>query len=376
MEVQVRFETWKDCFETLPDPRVMGRTRHGLIDILFLTLCGVICGMDDWEAIEEWGQERLDWLRQYVALENGIPSHDTLARVFAALDSKHFQACFVRWMGTLCPSLTGEIVAIDGKTARGSYDRRHGFSAIHMVSAFVCGHGLTLGQWKTEEKSNEITALPELIEALDLNGATVTLDAMGCQKEVASLLVDKGADYVLGLKGNQGTLHRQVKRCFDVTEWKNYQDFASWGHATQESGHGRREQRRCIALACPKEAPFDAWKGLRTMAMVESMRQTESGVSSEKRFFISSLASDSEKLAQAIRAHWQIENRLHWCLDVTFQEDACRTRIDHAPENLNIVRKIAMNLLRLSPIKKTLPKKRLKACLNHQYLEEVLGLAQ
>jgi predicted transposase YbfD/YdcC len=156
----------------------------------------------------------------------------------------------------------------------------------------------------------------------------------------------------------------------------NYKDFGDWWHTTQGSGHGRQEQRRCIALACQQEVPFDAWKGLRTMAMVESMRQTENGVSSEKRFYISSLAPDPEKLAQAIRAHWQIENRLHWCLDVTFHEDACRMRIDHAPENLNIVRKIAMNLLRLSPLKKTLPKKRLRAFLNHQYLEEMLGVAQ
>jgi len=376
METEVRFETWKECFEALPDPRVIGRTRHRLIDMLFLTLCGVLCGMDDWEAIEEWGQARLDWLRRFVALENGIPSHDTLSRVFAALDSTQFQVCFVQWMSALCPSLAGEIVALDGKTARGSHGRRCGQAAIHMVSAFVCGHGLTLGQWKTEEKSNEITALPELIDALDLNGATVTLDAMGCQKEIVRALVDKGADYVLGLKGNQGTLHRRVKRSFDVTEWEHYRDFADWGHTTQGSGHGRQEARRCIALACPQGAPFDTWAGMQTMVMVESMRQTDDGVSSEKRFYISSLEPNSKKLSQAIRSHWEIENRLHWCLDVTFHEDACRTRIDHAPENMNIVRKIAMNLLRLNPLKRTLPKKRLRACLNQQYLEEVLGASQ
>lgn len=375
MEIEIRLETLKDCFSELPDPRVVERTAHRLLDVLFLTLCAVICGMDDWEAIEEWGQERLDWLRKFVDLENGIPSHDTISRVFAALDSTQFQACFLRWMGTLCPSLAGEIVAIDGKTVRGSHDRRRGRRAIHMVSAFVCGHGITLGQWKTEEKSNEITAIPELIEVLDLKGATVTLDAMGCQKEIAQAIVDKGADYVLGLKGNQGTLSRRVKDFFDVAEWRNYESFSSWGHRTKERGHGRVEERRCVALACGHWDNIEAWAGLKSVVMIESIRQLDENFSSEKRYYISSLAPDSEKLAHAIRSHWEVENRLHWCLDVTFHEDASRIRTDHAPENLNIVRKIAMNLLRLNPLKRSLPKKRLKACLNNDYLAEVLGVA-
>lgn len=373
LRVEVRFETWKESFAFLPDPRVVGRTSHGLLDILFLTLCGVVAGMDDWEAIEEWGLARLDWLRQFVPLENGIPSHDTLARVFAALEPVEFEACFVRWMRTLCPSLEGEIVAIDGKTARGSRDREQ--AAIHMVSAFVCDRGITLGQWKTEEKSNEITAVPELIDVLDLKGATVTLDAMGCQKTIAQALVDKGADYVFGLKGNQGTLHAAVKRLFDVTEWEHYKEFADWGHATKEAGHGRIEGRRCLALASPSDKLFEAWAGMRSVIRVESMRQKEEKVTAEKRYFISSLPPDSERLAQAIRSHWQVENRLHWCLDVTFGEDANRTRRDHAPQNLNVVRKIAMNLLRLHPLKKTLPKKRLRACMNPAYLAQVLGAA-
>jgi hypothetical protein len=180
MAVEVRFETWKDCVETLHDPRVVGRKSHRFLDILFLTLCGVICGMDDWEAVEEWGKARLDWLRQFLPLENGIPSHDTLGRAFAVLDAKQFEARFVRWMSALCPSLEGKSVAIDGKTARRSYESDQ--ASLHMVSAFVWRRGLTLGQWKTEEKSNEITALPVLIDSLDLAGATVTLDAMGCQK--------------------------------------------------------------------------------------------------------------------------------------------------------------------------------------------------
>jgi predicted transposase YbfD/YdcC len=375
MKVKVNYQELKTCFEGLHDPRVVGRTAHQLTDILFLTLCAVLCGMDDWEAVEEWGKERLEWLRQHAPFENGIASHDTISRVFAALDSATFQACFIRWMGALCPSLAGQIVALDGKTARGSHDRRYGKQPIHLVSAFVCGHGLTLGQVKSEEKSNEITAIPELIEALELRGSIVTIDAMGCQKKIAEAIVNKKADYVLGLKGNHSTLSEQVRQSFKVTEWSHYQTFSSWGHYTQEQGHGRIERRRCVALACDHWQTIEEWEGMKSVTMVESVRQIDGAYSSEKRYYISSLTADSEKLGQAIRSHWEIENRLHWCLDVTFNEDASRIRTDHAPENLNIVKKIAMNLLRLNPLQRSLPKKRLKACLNNQYLAEVLGLS-
>jgi predicted transposase YbfD/YdcC len=375
MEIDICLETLKECFADLPDPRVVERTSHSLVDILFLTLCAVICGMDDWESIEVWGEVKLEWLRRFVPLENGIPSHDTIARVFAALDSKQFQVSFLRWMSRLCPSLEGQIVAIDGKTARGSHDRRIGKRAIHMVSAFVCGHGITLGQWKTEEKSNEITAIPELIDVLDLKGATVTLDAMGCQKDIAQAIMDKGAHYVLGLKGNQGTLSQRVKDFFDQTQWRNYEDFANWGARTQESGHDRIDTRRCVALPCDGWEGIDAWAGLQSVIMIESIRQTENDVSSEKRYYISSLEPDSKKLAHAIRSHWEVENRLHWCLDVTFGEDANRTRKDNAPENLNIIRKITMNILRLSPIKRSIVKKRLRASLSNNYLAEIMGIA-
>ena len=373
--MEICLETLKECFAELPDPRVVERTSHSLVDILFLTLCAVICGMDDWESIEVWGEVRLDWLRQFVPLENGIPSHDTIARVFAALDSKQFQASFLRWMSSLCPSLEGQIVAIDGKTARGSHDRSIGKRAIHMVSAFVCGHGITLGQWKTEEKSNEITAIPELINVLDLKGATVTLDAMGCQKDIAQAIVDKEAHYVLGLKGNQGTLSQRVKDFFDQTQWRNYEDFSNWGVRSQERGHGRIDTRRCVALPCDDWEDIEAWAGLKSVVMIESIRQTDNSVSSERRYYISSLEPDSKKLAHAIRSHWEVENRLHWCLDVTFGEDANRTRKDHAPENLNIMRKITMNILRLSPVKRSIVKKRLRAALNNDYLAEIMGVA-
>jgi predicted transposase YbfD/YdcC len=228
---------------------------------------------------------------------------------------------------------------------------------------------------KTDEKSNEITAIPELIAALDLKGNTVTLDAMGGQKEIAKVIVEKGADYVMGLKGNQGTLSDKVKEFFDVTEWLNYKEFSNWGHGTEEKGHGRVQTRRYVALACDNWELIEAWAGMKSVTIVESLRQTDTECTSEKRYYISSLAADSEKLAHAIRSHWEIKNRLHWCLDVSFNEDASRIRTDHAPENMNIVKKIAMNLLRLNPLKRSLPKKRLKACLNNQYLAEVLGIS-
>lgn len=375
MEIEVDVEALKECFEGLPDPRIVGRTAHRLVDILFLSLCAVLCGMEDWEAIEDWGKEKRIWLRKFIELKNGIPSHDTIGRVFAALDSVAFQECFVRWMATLCPSLAGQVVAIDGKTARGSHHRRLGKQAIHMVSAFACNHGIALGQFKTDGKSNEITTIPDLIEVLDLEGSTVTIDAMGCQTGIAQAIVDKGADYVLGLKGNQGTLHEQVEEFFEIAEQHNYKGLEAKPYETCEKGHGRIETRRCIALTSAHLEKAGAWAGLQSIVMVESTREIGDKCTCEKRFYISSAAPDSTQLAHAIRSHWGIENQLHWCLDVTFKEDASRIRTDYAPENLNTIKKIAMNLLRINPLKRSLPKKRLKACLNDEYLAEVLGIS-
>jgi len=374
MELEVNFEKLKESFESLPDPRVVGRTAHKLVEILFLTLCAMLCGMEDWEAIEDWGNEKLGWLRKFIELENGVPSHDTISRVFAALDCVVFQECFINWMVSLCPTLAGQIVAIDGKAMRGSHHRRLGKSAIHLVSAFACGHGVTLGQIKTDAKSNEITAIPELIDALDLKGSIVTIDAMGCQKEIATAIVNKEADYVFGLKGNQGTLHEQVQEFFATAAQYDYKGLMVKPDETCEKGHGRIETRRCIALTPAYLENVTAWTGLRSIVMVESTREMGDKRTVEKRFYISSLEPDSTQIAQAIRSHWAIENQLHWCLDVTFNEDLSRIRRDYAPENLNIVKKIAMNLLRIHPLKRSLPKKRLKACLNDGYLAEILGL--
>ena len=365
----------KECFDELPDPRVEGRTSHRLIDILVLTTCAVVAGADDWEYVEMWGTEKLEWLRQFVPLENGIPSHDTIGRVFAAIDRKCFQACFTRWVSTICTSLEGEVVAIDGKTMRGSHHRRVGKSAIHMVSAFVSGRGITLGQLSTDAKSNEITAIPQLLDMLDVQGSTVTIDAMGCQTAIAAKIVEKGAHYVLGLKGNQEKLAEQVADFFEIAEQEGYKNLVAVEDINYDKGHGRIETRRCVALATTHLENTGAWPGLSSMVMVESTREIGDQRSCEKRFYISSMAPDSRAVANAIRSHWGIENQLHWCLDVTFKEDACRIRTGNAAENLNVVRKIAMNLLKATTSRKlSVAKKRQLATLNESYLAEVLGL--
>lgn len=365
----------KECFGELQDTRVLGRTTHALIDILVLTICAVIAGADDWEYVEMWGTERIDFLRQFVPLENGIPSHDTIGRVFAAIDNKGFQACFTRWVSTICTSLAGEVVALDGKTLRGSHQRGAGKSAIHVVSAFVSGRGITLGQLSTDAKSNEITAIPELLDMLDVKGSTVTIDAMGCQTAIAEKIIEKGAHYVLGLKGNQGKLAEQVVDFFEIAEKEGYKNLAAIEDISYDKGHGRVETRRCVALSAAHLENTDAWTGLGSMAMVESTREIGDQRTCEKRFYISSMAPDSRAMANAIRSHWGIENQLHWCLDVTFNEDGCRVRTGNAAENLNVIRKIAMNLLKINTSRKlTVAKKRQLAGLNDRYLAEVLGL--
>jgi predicted transposase YbfD/YdcC len=368
-------DSFRECFSDIVDTRVVGRIDHLLLDILMLTVCAVICGADDWEAVEMWGEAKLDWLRQYIELKNGIPSHDTIGRVFAAMNSATFQACFTRWVSTICGSLVGEVVAIDGKTMCGSHHHRLGKKAIHMVSAFASAQGITLGQLKTAEKSNEITAIPELIAMLDLKGSIVTIDSMGCQTDIAEAITDQGADYVLALKGNQGRLHEQVGEFFEIAEQYEYKALDARPEQTCEKDHGRIESRRVVALSSEHLEQVQAWSGLKSMIMVESTREIGDKRTSERRFYISSLAPDSKKIGDAIRAHWAVENQLHWCLDVTFKEDACRTRTGNAAENFNIIRKIALNMLRQeTSLKRSIPKKRLYATLHDEYLAQVLGL--
>lgn len=333
-------------FAKLDDPRDERGKDHLLLDIVAITICAVICGAESWVDVELYGQSKQAWLATLLSLSNGIPSHDTFARVFARLDPEQMQQCFLSWIEAISQLSAGEVIAIDGKTLRHSYDSANGKGAIHMVSAWASANRLVLGQYKVDEKSNEITAIPELLRVLALEGCIVTIDAMGCQKQIAATIVDKGGDYVLALKGNQGGLFEDVQWLFEQAQAVQFQDVAHDFSQSIDKGHGRMEIRRCWTLS---ELDYlvqkPLWKGLQTVVMVQSQRQLNGQTSSETRYYISSLASNATKIAQAVRAHWRIENCLHWVLDVSFDEDACRIRKDYAPQNMALLRQIALNLL-------------------------------
>jgi len=335
-------------FADLDDPRDERGKDHRLLDILAIAICAVICGAESWVDIELYGQSKQEWLGTFLSLDNGIPSHDTFARVFARLDPEQMQECFIRWVRAISQLSQGEVIAIDGKTVRHSYDRAKGKGAIHMVSAWASANRLVLGQRKVDEKSNEITAIPQLLQVLAIEGCIVTLDAMGAQKEIASAIIDQGADYVLALKGNQGSLLKDVQWLFDQAQATQFQEVPHDFAQTIDKGHGRIEIRRCWTLS---ESELDylvqkpQWKGLQTVVMLQSERRIKGQVSTETRYYISSLENHAAKIAAAIRTHWTVENHLHWVLDVSFDEDACRICKDHAPQNLSLLRHIALNLL-------------------------------
>lgn len=321
-------------FGTLEDPRIERTKRHSMTDILVLSICGFVCGIDTWVDLEEFAEIREDWFRTFLELPNGIPSHDTFGRFFAALDPEAFSRCFSTWMASVAQTTEGEVVAIDGKTLRGSFDRASAKAAIHMVSAWAAENGVVLGQVKVDEKSNEITAIPKLLETLHLQGCIVTIDAMGCQKAVVRDIVDKGADYVISLKGNQGTLHEKTKDFFEEARQERFETVPHVYTETSEKGHGRVERRRYwLTHRLDFLREKDDWAGLQSVGMVEATRELNGVSSREVRYFISSLdGSDAEKFARAVRHHWQVENNLHWVLDVAFDEDGSRVRKDNAPK--------------------------------------------
>lgn len=343
------------------------------MDILVITILGVICGADGWVEIAAFGRSKYEWLKSFLELPNGIPSHDTFGRVLALLNPKCLEECFLKWVQSLARNEDGQIIAIDGKTLRRSYDGSKK-AAIHMVSAWSSANSVVLGQLKTEEKSNEITAIPELLNMLDISGCIVTLDAMGCQKEIVKKIVDKKGDYVLGLKGNQGNLHEDVKLYLETCYTSNFRKVEHDYYETVEKEHGRIDIRRYWTTSkIDWLENKNNWKNLSTICMVESERRIGDEVSKEKRFYISSLASDAKKTGNAIRKHWGVENGLHWSLDVTFNEDQCRIRRGHAAENLAVVRHIALNLLKQEKSAKVgLKIKRSKAGWENSYLLQVL----
>lgn len=337
-----------EAFSIIPDPRVERGKRHLLVDIIAIALCAVISGADQWIDIEAYAQEKAAWLKTFLKLPNGIPSHDTIARVLTRLDPDLFQHAFYGWIKTLAQALPGKVVAIDGKTLCGSHARSQGKNGVHLISAWATAQHLSLGQLKVEDKTNEITAVPELLKLLLLKGAIVTLDAMGCQRDIATQIQAQEADYVLAVKSNQKTLHKKIEYAFMLAEAVQYQGVPYSQHQTTEQGHGRIETRCYTVLSadCLKRLQSD-WRGAQSIIQVKSQRETKEGaVSTEKRYYISSLPMDAVLIGSAIRAHWGIENNLHWSLDVTFREDASRIRKGHAPENVGWLRRFALSLLK------------------------------
>jgi len=360
-------------FKTLPDPRRHNK-KHKLIDIMTISICAVICGAEAFEHIEDFGKSKLKWFEPFLELPFGIPSHDTFGRIFAMLDPKEFQRCFVDWIQSIQTIMDGQVIAIDGKTLRRSFDKSSDKKAIHMISAWASSNSVVLGQIKTADKSNEITAIPVLLKMLDISGCTVTIDAMGCQKKIAKTIIDKEGDYLFSLKGNQGSLHDDVKLYFEDCIVNDFKNIPHSFHETVDGDHGRIETRKFWVISDIDWLDAkEAWKGLKTIGMVESERQVGNETSKEKRFFISSLDSDAESFGKAVRQHWGIENSLHWTLDVTFREDECRIRKENAPENFAILRHIALNLLKNETSeKKSIKRKRLKAGWDNSYLKKVI----
>ncbi len=364
-------------FGKLEDPRVERTKRHSMTDILVLSICGFVCGIDTWVDLEEFAEIREDWFRTFLELPNGIPSHDTFGRFFAALDPEAFSRCFSTWMQSVAEVTSGEVVAIDGKTLRRSFDRASSKAAIHMVSAWAAGNRMVLGQVKTEEKSNEITAIPKLLETLHLQGCIVTIDAMGCQRAIVRDIVGKGADYVISLKGNQEKLHDKTKDFFVEAHAERFETIPHVYTETSEQGHGRKERRRYwLTNRLDWLRERGDWKGLTSVGMVESTREVDGKSSTEVRYFISSLdGTDVHKFARAVRHHWTVENNLHWVLDVAFSEDQSRVRKDNAPENVAMLRHVALNLLTAETSKRSsISTKRKKAGWSPDYLCHVLGL--
>jgi predicted transposase YbfD/YdcC len=368
-------------FATLTDPRVERSKAHRLVDIITIALCGVICGADGWVAIETFGREKAAWLGTFLDLPGGIPSHDTFGRVFARLDPEEFRRCFLSWVRAGMGEPGDQVVAIDGKTLRRSHDRGAGKEALHLVSAWATTSGLVVGQVATDTKSNEITAIPVLLRLLALEGSIVTIDAMGCQTAIATRIVEQRADYVLALKDNHPKLHERVRTTFadaDVAAGTTLPLGDLVEDTTTAKGHGRIEQRHCRAIGAPAYLayidPDHAWPNLRSVVCIESTRRIGETVSVEARHYLSSLPPDAALLARTIRSHWGIENRLHWVLDVTFREDDCRVRVGHAPENLAILRHIALNLLRQErSTRGSVATKRFRAALNDHYLRSLLA---
>lgn len=370
----IQHNTIKTYFDSLPDPRIDRQKRHKLLDIITITLCAVLSGAETWTDIEEFGETKKAWFSGFLSLVNGIPSHDTFGRVFSKLDPETFHKSFIAWMQASNHVVEGQVIAIDGKCLRHSYDKSAGKSAIYMVSAWASENKIVLGQVKTEEKSNEITAIPKLLDALEIKGSTVTIDAAGCQKKIAGKIIEKEGDYTLAVKGNQGHLRDYIEDFFTTAMSHDFQGVDYNYYESTDAGHGRVEVRRHWTVSEFGDFPGKSdWKGLTTIGMVESERHINDKTTTEYRYYINSQDDGAEQFANRVRAHWGVENELHWCLDVGFREDECRIRKGYASENLAVIRHIALNLLKKNKsCKGGIKAKRLKAGWDDAYRELIL----
>lgn len=366
-------------FASLEDPRVERTRLHALLAIITIALCAVICGAESWDDIAEFGEAKQVWFATWLDLAHGIPSHDTFNRVFAALDPGQFQACFRTWMEAVATVLPAQVIALDGKTLRRSHDRGAGKAAIHMVSAWATANRLVLAQVKVATKSNEITALPAVLAQLALAGCIVTIDAMGCQREIAQQILDQGGTYVLALKGNQGTLCQEVVDSFTQAEAAGFAGMQVDQAQQVDKGHGRLEVRQHWVLSEPAVLAWlqerHAWPGLQAIGMVRAERRLGQERSIEPRYYVLSAPLAARAFGEAVRSHWGIENRVHWVLDVVFHEDQSRIRQGHAAENFAVLRHLALNLLHHQPTRRHLSIKtrRLKAAWDQDYLLKVLN---
>ena len=365
-------------FSKINDPRINRTKEHNLIDILTIALCAVICGAEGWVDIENFGNNKIIWLKTFLELPNGIPSHDTFGRVFSLIDAQEFQTAFYEWVLAVNEIIQGQIISLDGKCLRGSDDKRLGKRAIYMVSAWAESNHLVLGQRKVDEKSNEITAIPELLKILAISGCIITIDAMGTQTQIAKTIIEAHADYVLSVKENQGHLFEDISVLFAVDQADDFK-YASFEYTkTVSKGHGRIDIRECWSTSKPAYLCLirgvERWVGLQSIAMVICTRIIGEKETKEVRYFITSLPSNAERILYAVRKHWGIENELHWTLDVALNEDHSRVRKDQAPENFAVLRHMALNLLKQEKTAKGgIHAKQLQAAWNEDYLLKILA---
>jgi len=367
------------CFEDMPDPRVQYLCWHKLIDIVMITICATIAGSDNWQEIAGFGEDREDWLRGFLELPHGIPSHDTFQRVFALMDPEEFEKRFRSWVSAIFPISKGQVIAFDGKALRQACNKGSGEELRYMVSGWAAESRLVIGQTKVDDKSNEITAIPKLLELLDISGCIVTIDAMGCQRKIAEQIIEQEGDYVFAVKENQPNLRTGMEHVLGAADQDRKPPEAEYA-AKSDDGHGRQETRHCWVIQDEDALRYvqkgeKRWPGLRSLIKIQSERTVRGQVSNECRYYISSLQLSPQRLLEVIRDHWGIENRLHWCLDMAFREDESRYRTDHGPENLATVRHIAVNQLRQDITAKTgIRARRLRAARSLPYLERILTL--